>query len=78
MPAISFFTLLNEGYRRQSYEWRTLATIVSVPHMEEDRRNEFLKSLEMASTDPRDILIEKDDFSGLEKLKQMFGQKNGN
>lgn len=75
--AITFFTMLNNGYRQQMERYKMLASIASVPHMKDEDRKDFMRQLEYAATDPSDILDTEglDDYSGLDKLKEMFGQK---
>jgi hypothetical protein len=69
--AITFFTLLNEGYRLQNQHYQMLVNVVSVPHMEESSRRTFLKQLEYATQDASDILgadDDSDDFGSVAKL----------
>lgn len=74
--AIAFFTLLEQGYRLKLEEYRMQVNIISTPHMKEQDRKDFVKSLEQGATDLRDILDrDADDYSGLDDLRQMFGQK---
>lgn len=75
--AITFFTMLNNGYRLEMQRYKMLANIASVPHMKDEDRKDFMRQLEYAGQDPSDILNTEglDDYSGLDKLKEMFGQK---
>ena len=74
--AIAFFTLLEQGYRLKLEEYRMQVNIISSPHMKEQDRKDLVRSLEQGATDMRDILTtDADDYSGLDDLRQMFGQK---
>lgn len=71
----TFFVLLTEGYRRQAREAKMAAIISMLPYLEKNERASVLNELDRASADPSDILIDKDDYSGMTQLKQIFGQK---
>ena len=74
MHSVTFFALLAEGYRQYFGEKRMQATIATVPHMENGDRTRFIRELDTASTDPRDIFnTADDDYSGIETLKQLMG-----
>ena len=74
--AIAFFTLLEQGYRLKLEEYRMQVNIISAPHMKEQDRKDLVRSLEQGATDMRDILTtDADDYSGLDDLRHMFGQK---
>lgn len=70
--AITFFTLLAEGYRYQYRHYYNLVNVFSVPYMEDDDRKEFIRNLEWATQEPSDILKPSDDYSGIEDLKRML------
>lgn len=71
MYTSAFFQLYEEGSRLKIAEYRLLANIISVPHMEDEDRNRFINSLDTAAADPRDILQE-DDYTGIEQLKGLL------
>lgn len=74
--AISFFTMLEQGYRLEFEQYKMWVNIVSAPHMKDQDRKDFIRLLTDAATDISDILkTDADDYSGLEDLKKMFGQK---
>lgn len=54
--AVTFFTLLNHGYRIQAMHYIMLAQITMLPNLENADRRKLLKQLEWAATDPSDIL----------------------
>lgn len=58
--AITFFTLLNEGYRLESKHHLTLSKIILMPYYDKEARAKMLKSLEYASQHPDDILKPSD------------------
>lgn len=71
--AITFFALLNEGYRLMHGEYLMLAQIGDLPQMTaEDRRN-FYKNLEWASTHPSDILKPTGEGSSPADIKKLLG-----
>lgn len=72
-PSVTFFALLNEGYRRYYREQQMSANIASLPYMEKQDRSRFLSELNNAAKEPRDIFNTDglDDYSGLEVLKNL-------
>lgn len=54
--AITFYALLNEGYRQRFEHYRMLAQISDLPNAEKRAREQFYKYLEWASMRPSDIL----------------------
>lgn len=54
--AITFFSLLNEGYRQRFEHYLMLAQLNDLPHMDKLQRRKFYKHLEWASMHPSDIL----------------------
>lgn len=54
--AITFYALLNEGYRLQYTNYTMLGQLADLPHMSKEDRGKFYKNLEWASTHPSDIL----------------------
>lgn len=75
MPAVSFFALLNEGYRQHNEMLHMLATIAILVIAEPESRKTFMKQLEWASKDASDILKPSDNASSSEEIKQFFGKK---
>ena len=71
-----FFTLLAEGYRIRYKHYQMLTNIAMIPNAEDgSTRADFIQSLEVATTDPRDILSlgpDIDDTSGIELLRSML------
>lgn len=73
--AITFFTLLNEGYRLKHQNYLMLARIILQPHVKKDARTKFLKSLEYASKSPADILRvgNNNQETDMTKVKKVLG-----
>lgn len=71
-----FFVLLAEGYRIRYKNYQMLTNIAMLPNADDgDTRTQFIESLEIATTDPRDILNLgdfEDDGSGIELLRSML------
>lgn len=70
MKAHIFLALLNESYRMEAKELLMQANIVSVPHMKNPK--EMLNELKHASTDPLDLFDQEDDYTNINKLKDIF------
>ena len=70
MYAVSFFRLLDEGYRLKYQEYRMMANIVSVPDMKEMDRKAFLRQLDYASKSPDEVFNSGDNT--IEDAKQLF------
>lgn len=70
--AISFFTLLEEGYALRYQNLRRLAQLFMAPEMKPEAWRSYMENLEMLSKRASDILIPDDDYTGLEQLKQEF------
>lgn len=73
--AVTFFALLNEGYRQQSARYRMESQIALLPYLEKDVRTKMLKRLDFAAADPSDILKPSTMASSDEDIKRLFGQK---
>lgn len=71
--AITFFTLLNEGYRLRYARYLMLANIASSPHLKRSDRTKFMDDLSRASRGFDDIL-NPSEGSSPEQLKQLFGK----
>lgn len=71
--AVTFFALLNEGYRLKNAEYTMLSQISDLPHMEKDSRLQFYRSLEWASTHPSDILKSSGEGSSPAEIKKLLG-----
>lgn len=71
--AFYFFALLNQGYRLRHEKNLMLATIASVPHMEEAARAKFIRDLEWAAKDPADILKSSTGETDTQELAKMLG-----
>lgn len=74
--AITFFALLNQGYRLRHEHYLMMCNIISFPHIEDDKaRRQFIAQLEWAIKEPGDILNNEDDEdNGIEQVKQLFGK----
>ena len=70
--AVSFFTLLEEGYALRYQNLRRMAQLFMAPEMKPEAWRSYMENLEVLSKRASDILIPDDDYSGLEKLKQEF------
>ena len=73
MYSSAFFQLFEEAAHIEASRRRFDAAVASVPHMEETARSEFIDSLDRAADDPRDILLEDEDYSDIHKLKELLG-----
>lgn len=71
--AITFFALLNEGYRLRYGDYLMLAQIGDLPQMEANDRKNFYKNLEWASTHPADILKSTGEGSSPADIKKLLG-----
>lgn len=71
-----FFVLLSEGYRIRYKNYQMLTNIAMLPNAEDDNiRTTFIQSLDIATTDPRDILsldTDIDDTSGIDLLRSLL------
>lgn len=71
--AVTFFALLNEGYRIKYSNASLAAKIGDLPSMDKADRVKFYQSLEWASTHPGDILkSEADEGSSSEEIKRLL------
>lgn len=71
--AITFFSLLNEGYRMRYRHYLMMVSVISAPNMKEEHRKSFIKQLEWAGNDPSDILgTDTNGDDGIDDLKKMF------
>lgn len=71
--AVTFFALLNEGYRIRYSAAGLAAQIADLPSMEKVDRAKFYQELEWASTHPGDILkSEADAGSSPEEIKRLL------
>lgn len=78
MYAISFFALLEEGYRQENVGLRTQAHIIMLPHLRKDARGKFLRQLDSAAQDLSDILRPSTSATGSveqseAELKRLLG-----
>ena len=71
--AITFFALLNEGYRLQYQHYLVLAQLADLPHADRSARIEFYRNLEWASTHPSDILKSSGKGSSPADIKKLLG-----
>lgn len=70
--AITFFALLNEGYRQKYSNYLMLAQISDLPSMDDDTRKEFYRQLQWAATRPSDILKPSGYGSDPAEIKKML------
>lgn len=71
--AVTFYSLLETGYRQRFAHYQMLAQIASVSIMKDEMRQEFMRQLEWASKEPSDILnIDDGADDGMEDVKQLF------
>lgn len=73
MPAISFFALLNEGYRIKYANAKLSAHIAMLPLLTDETRTKFLQELDWASKSPSDILTSDDEASSQSDIKKLLG-----
>lgn len=71
--AITFFALLNEGYRIRFKNYQILAQISDLPHADKSNRDTFYRNLEWATQDPSDILKTNSDGSSDAEIKKALG-----
>ncbi len=71
--AVTFFFLLNEGYRLQYADALLIAHIGDLPNMEDKDRKNFYKNLEWASMHPSDILKPEGEGSSPAAIKKLLG-----
>lgn len=71
-----FFSLLEQGYRIRYKNYQMLTNIAMIPNAEDGTvRSDFIQSLDIATTDPRDILsldTDIEDTSGIDLLRSML------
>lgn len=70
--AVTFFSLLNEGYRLKYSDYIMLAQLNDLPHMDKQNRNKFYKNLEWAATHPSDILNSSGESSSPAEIKKLL------
>lgn len=70
--AISFFALLNEGYRLRHGDALLAAQISDLPGMEQADRKKFYQQLEWASQHPGDILRPEGGGSSPADIKKLL------
>lgn len=70
--AVTFFTLLNEGYRQKTRDLMAYAEIFMLPMMTPETRREIIKRLEWAAKDPSDILKSGEEASSTGDLKKFL------
>jgi hypothetical protein len=70
--AITFFALLNEGYRLRSENAMLLTQISAFPNMEKKDQDQFYKNLEWATLAPSDILNTGEGSSDAD-IKKLLG-----
>lgn len=73
--AVTFFALLNEGYRQRYANYLMLAQLADLPQMDESNRKTFYRNLQWASSHPSDILKTSGDGSSPAEIKKLLGGK---
>lgn len=71
--AITFFALLNEGYRIKARHYQMLAQISDLPSLKELDRKTIYRTLEWAATDPSDILKPSSQGSSDAEIEKLLG-----
>lgn len=71
--AITFYVLLNEGYRIKHKNYAMLARIASLPLMSKEDQNNFWRQLQYATAEPGAILNLDDEGSSMTDIKKFFG-----
>jgi hypothetical protein len=72
---VSFYGLLEEGYRKQREHELMLINIALMPHIEPQTRSDYIEKLQWAAKTPGDILNPDDQGSvseGIAGVKKMF------
>lgn len=70
--AVTFFALLNEGYRLRYSDALLAAQISDLPQMDKEERKKFYRNLEWASQHPSDILKSSGDGSTPTDIKKLL------
>lgn len=73
--AITFFALLNEGYRLHYAEAMLAGHIADLPYLKAEDRKKFYRQLEWASQHPSDILKPASQGSDPQEIKRLLGGK---
>lgn len=71
--AVTFFAMLNEGYRLRNERDLMLANIVILPHMDKKDSEAFLRKLSWAASNPDDILDSSGDASTPDEIRRFLG-----
>lgn len=71
--AITFFALLNDGYRLQYINYIMLSRIADLPNSDKSARTEFYRQLQWASKHPSDILNEDEPSSSSSDIGKLLG-----
>lgn len=73
--AITFFALLNEGYRIKHLHYQMLAKVADLPYLKKEDRVKFYNLLEWASKHPADILSSSGEGSSPAEIKKALSGK---
>lgn len=71
--AVTFFALLNEGYRLMHADLLLQAHIGDLPHMKPEDRRKLYREIEWASQHPSDILNLDEQGSSPSQIKKLLG-----
>lgn len=72
--ALTFFSMLNEGYRQMYEHYYMMAQLALIPMLKDNDRKKFMKQLEWASKPPSDILKPSGAYATSEDVKRLLGQ----
>lgn len=71
--AVTFYALLNEGYRKQALQRQWIARLNDYPHLNTDDRKRLANELQWAATHPSDILNTSGSGSTDAEIKKALG-----
>lgn len=72
--AVTFFAMLNEGYRQRYEGYIALANIAMYPNADKGSQEKFMRNLEWGTKTPDDILNTDDEDSGIDGVRNLFGK----
>lgn len=78
MPAISFYTMLDEAYKLRAQEEEMAANISLLPYVKDSDRKRYLDDLRRSQRDIIELGKQNDDYSGLDALKKNLGTVKNN
>lgn len=74
LPAITFYTFLNEAYRLDAAYKLSMMSVIAYPDLDESGRNDLTESYRKAAQSPLELIddLTYNDYSGIEQLKIEF------